>query len=317
MFKDLYKNANDKIPTEDAYLRVMESVNTKSKKTKYSYAKIVALAACFLLTVSMVSVYENFAPKEETPVVITPENLPAKVPVVQEVTPTPEVQPKVTKVLETEAPAPIEEIQPEPTLNPEVTETSEVTEVTEPVQTVEPAEVIVTPKVISEPVITQEPIIAQEPENAFVKNQGIPENLGLAAARFTLGDTVTKDTYYEYLGLNVEESIVLPDGFTNETPDVHMLCLEQNENFDDRWTFYFTQGDNSIFITTTKNTEKVSGFLNDENYEKSNVSGTKAVLFEQDLEKIACIEADGISYTLSSYGVSDEDFENLIISIVK
>ena len=296
MFKDLYKNANDKIPTEDAYLRVMESVNTKSRKTKYSYAKIVALAACFLLTVSMISVYENFAPKEEVPFeVITPENLPTSTPVVAKITPEPEVQPKVAAVSETQAPI----VEDEPVVTPQ-------------------PETVVYPETHTlELELENEEIVYVEPDNSFVKNQGIPENIGTSVARFTLGDTVTKDTYYEYLGKNVEESLNLPEGFTNETPDEHMLCLEEGDDFDDRWTFFFTCGDNSIFITTTKNTQNVLNLLTNEIYEKSNVSGKDALLFEEEMQKIACIEADGISYTVSSYGVSDEDFENLIISLLK
>jgi len=292
LFKDLYKNANDKIPTEDAYLRVMESINTKSRKTKYSYAKVVALAACFLLTVSMISVYENFAPKEEVPFeVITPENLITDAPAVAKVTPEPENQPRVASIVETSAPViEADPVETEPVKALETSEPAQETEITE--------------------------IITPEPENSFVKNQGIPENIGTAVARFTLGDTVTKDTYYEYLGKNVEEFLNLPEGFVNETPDEHMLCLEAGENFDDRWTFYFTKDDSSIFITTTKNTENVFNLMSNELYEKSNVSGIDALLFEEEMQKIACIEIDGIAYTLSSYGVTDEDFQNLIVSLL-
>ena len=274
MFKDLYKKANDKIPTQDAYLRVMEKVDSKHRKNKYNYAKFALLAACFLLTVSMISVYENFAPKEDIPFeVVTQETLTTPSPKAKTV---PENTPAVTaqeKVDQTE-------LCGYPTASPEVTE-------------------------------------EEKPEISFVKNQGIPENIGTNVARFTLGDTVLKDTYYEYLGKNVEDSLLLPEGFVNETPDEHNLCLSESENFDDRWTFYFTQEENSIFITTTKNTETILNILNNESYEKSNISGVNAVLFEQDSEKIACLEVSGIAYTLSSYGVSDEDFENLIISLTK
>ncbi len=289
MFKDLYKKANDKIPTDDAYLRVMEKVNAKSRKTKYNYAKIAALAACFLLTVSMISVYENFAPKEDVPFeVITPENLPTDAPKMARIVP--ENKPSVASTEETAKPV----VEPEPEIAEEATKTTE-------------------PLAEEEVIETPEPV----PQNSFVKNQGIPENIGTGAARFTLGDTVTKDTYYEYLGKNIEESLVLPDGFVNETPDEHILCLTENENFDDRWTFYFTQDSNSIFITTTKNTQNVLNVLNSEEFEKSYISGVPAVVFEEDLQNLACIEAGGISYTLSSYGVSDEDFENLLISLTK
>lgn len=291
MFKDLYKNANDKIPTDDAYLRVMEKVNAKSRKTKYNYAKVVALAACFLLTISMISVYENFTPKQEVPFeIIRQENLPTDAPVAAKPTPKPENKSSVTAVSEASAPV----IETEPTVTPAVIETDPL------VQEIEGGEVVLA-----------------EPQNSFVKNQGIPENIGTSVARFTLGDTVTKETYYEYLGKNVEASLVLPAGFENETPNEHILCLEATEDFDDRWTFYFTNAENSIFITTTKNTGTVLNILNNESFEKSNVSGISAVVFEEELQKIACLEWGGIAYTVSSYGVADEDFENLIISLVK
>lgn len=82
MFKDLYKNANDKIPTEDAYLRVMERVAGESKKSKYPYIKVAALAACFILTVAMVSVYESNKHSKQppmTPVNIVTETIPSPV----------------------------------------------------------------------------------------------------------------------------------------------------------------------------------------------------------------------------------------------
>lgn len=327
MFKDLYKNANDKIPTEDAYLRVMESVNTKSRKTKYSYGKIAALAACFVLTVSMISVYENFAPKEEEPfTVITPENLPANTPQVAEESPKPTAQPVVAEATETSTPAVTTQPEPvvaettpevqapetaqEPAVQPEQVVSETTTSVAESVSEINGS------KTASQKPVTEEPV-SFESQNSFVKNQGIPENAGLSLARFTLGDTVTRETYYEYLGKNVEASLVLPEGFSNETPDEHILCLDQTEDFDDRWTFYFTKDDSSIFITTTKNTQNVMDILNSESYEKSNVSGIPACLFEEELQKFAFIEVGGIAYTLSSYGVSDEDFENLIISLTK
>ena len=284
MFKDLYKKANDKIPTEDAYLRVMENINTKAQKPKYSYIKVAALAACFLLTFSMISLYENFAPKEEIPFeIITPENLPTETPIVAKAIPQTEKKP-------TE----------EPSYENAETTAYEVLESQEPIVEIE-----------------SENVSLSEPQSSLSKNQGIPENVGISVARFTLGDTVTRDTYYEYLGKNIEDLVVLPEGFSNETPNEHMLCLDESENFDDRWTFYFTKGDSSIFITTTKKTENIINILNNEDYLKNDISGTLVVLFEEELQKIAVFEMGGISYTISSYGVSDEDFENLIVSLLK
>ena len=299
MFKDVYKKAVDQIPTEDAYLRVMEKVNSQPQKTKYSYAKVVALAACFLLTVSMISVYENFAPKEPTPSQLP---IPTPVAVVSD---------------STEPPARTPNVQTRDIPQKDVPKT-------EPTATT-------VPETVPEAISTSEPTVApviegsdapvptpSEPEkNGLLKNAGIPENLGIAVARFTLGDTVTKATYYEYLGKNVDENLVLPEGFTNETPDEHILCLTPGEDFNDRWTFYFSGGENSIFITTTKSTENISSILASEEYEKCDISGISATVFEDGLQKVACLLEGDIGYTVSSYGVSDEDFEKLLISLIK
>ena len=69
-----------------------------------------------------------------------------------------------------------------------------------------------------------------------------------------------------------------------------------------------------VYITKDGQNDLV--VMSNELYEKSNVSGIDALLFEEEMQKIACIEIDGIAYTLSSYGVTDEDFQNLIVSLL-
>lgn len=283
MFKDLYKKANDRIPTEDAYLRVMEKVNAKPKTIKYSYGKIAALAACFILTVSLVSIYEKTAPNtQEPPSPISTENLP-----------TPNAAPDGNGVVQND--------------------------ITPPEQGI--AVVSVTPDPTAEPVATEEPIAGQETEpkqqSVYAKNQGIPENIGVGVAKFTLGEPVTEEAYFEYLGKNVTEAIVLPEGFTNQSSKEHILTLTEGEEFNDRWTFYFASDDGSIFITTTKAPLNVQNILSNEGYLKSSISECDVVIFEEELEKIACFISGDVGYTVSSYGVSDEDFEKLLTSLIK
>ncbi len=283
MFKDLYKKANDKIPTEDAYLRVMEKVNAAPQKTKYSYGKIAALAACFILTVSLVSVYENSGPGQEEPFApVTAENMPA-----------PNINPEGNEVAQ-------------PVANPKEQDV---------------AVVKVTPSPSVEPVITPAPTVVPEVEpvnaNVYAKNQGIPENIGIGVAKFTLGEPVTEEAYFEYLGRNVTDGIVLPEGFTNQSSKDHVLTLTEGEEFNDRWTFYFANEEGSIFITTTKSLENVENILGNEEYAKSNITECDVVIFEEELERIACFVSGEIGYTVSSYGVLDEDFEKLLTSLIK
>lgn len=283
MFKDLYKKANDRIPTEDAYLRVMEKVNAKPKTIKYSYGKIAALAACFILTVSLISVYEKATDKTEEPFApITAENLP-----------TPNANPEGNSVVQNEVTPPeqgiaVVNVTPDPTAEPVATET---------------------------PAVTQEP--EPKPENVYAKNQGIPENIGVGVAKFTLGEPVTEEAYFEYIGKNVTEAIVLPEGFTNQSSKEHVLTLTEGEEFNDRWTFYFASEEGTIFVTTTKAPFNVQSILDNEEYLKSSISECDVVIFEEELEKIACFISGDVGYTVSSYGVSDEDFEKLLTSLIK
>ena len=282
MFKDLYKKANDKIPTEDAYLHVMEKVNAKPQKTKYPYGKIAALAACFILTVSLISVYEKAAPEKEEFGPVTIENLP-----------TPSAELGGTQVAQNT-------VKP----NEQGGATGEGT-----------------PSTVAEPVVTQEPTIVPEPQaenkNVYVKNQGIPENLGIGVAKFALGELVTEEAYFEYLGKNVCENIVLPEGFSNQSSKEHVLTLAEGEEFNDRWTFYFANDEGTIFMTTTKALGNVESVISGEERIMSNISGCDVVIFEEELERIACFVSGDIGYTVSSYSVSDEDFEKFLTSLIK
>jgi len=262
LFKDLYKKANDRIPTEDAYLRVMEKVNAKPKTIKYSYGKIAALAACFILTISLVSVYENAVQNRKEPFgQITKENIPV------------------------------------PAVNPE----------TEP-QTEEP-----TPEATPEVRVTPE----SAGEKRYVKNQGIPENMGVGVVRFSAGESVTEEEYFEYLGRNVIEGISLPQGFTDQSTKEHILTFTEGEEFNDRWTFYFAGDEATIFVTTTKRTEDVSQYVDNQEYEKSKLKETDAVVFEDEEQKVACFVSEDVGFTVFAYGVSDVDFEKLLTSLIK
>lgn len=355
MFKDLYNSANDKIPTEDAYLRVMKKVESGPRKNKYGYVKVAALAACFLLTVSTISVYEKHSSKKtgsldivvsteytqptETsePIVIpkslTPEQEDNNEPQVESViipvieTPAPTVKPsKKTQTVPSTKPTQIQDKKSTPisVVKPEelTVETTNITEtpkneITEKeVSTEIPTEI---PSVQESPVIdTPQNTIVETSTNNIVKNQGIPEDIGISLAKYALdGDVVTKEDYSIYIGKNIEENVVLPDSFKNETSDDHILHLEDDENFNDEWTYYFTSDESSVFINTTKKTEKIKAVIENEAYTKSNISECEAVVFEEDVQKTALFVNEEIGYSVTGINVSDEVFEDLVSSLVK
>ena len=63
MYKDLYKRANDSIPTDDAKRRVMSRIErpaiTKVGPRK-RVTEIALLAACMVFTFAAVGIYNNF-----------------------------------------------------------------------------------------------------------------------------------------------------------------------------------------------------------------------------------------------------------------
>lgn len=288
MFKDLYKNANDKIPVDDAYLRVMEKVTQKSTKTKYKYAKIASLAACFVLTVSMISVYESSKNHESFD--ITPKS--ETVSTVKEQDVTNSDMPENTPVSE-----------PKSTAAPKVKPASRVSSV----------------KILAvAPTVSEEPDgEAPEKDTMIVKNPGAPQTGAALAARLIMQDAVTAEEYSIYLGKNIEETVDLPDEFKSESPKEQILSLEDGDDFNDTWTFYFTDGEGSVFINTTKKTEKIENVLENADYTKSIVSGYEAVVFEEDMQKTAFLAAQGIGYTVEGHNISDDDFEKMLISLTK
>lgn len=305
MFKELYKGANDKIPTDDAKSRVMEKINRPNNvKKNYSYAKVAALAACFIITVGAVGIYENHIAQESIIYEeITPENLVRTVP-----------NPVETQEPKQEVVAPQKE-----------TNTVKQEETKAPVTSVKRSRQYVPPKEITEPEISA-PIVAsieipQEPAasgNVITPNENFPEQASPMMVRYIEEEQtpVSVDDYYEYLGKDIESTVSLPDAFSNETPKEQNLTLD-GEEVKDEWTFYFTDSENSVFVTTTKDTQKIQDFLNDPQYEKSTVAGKDVVVFEKGAEKDAYFISQDIGYTVKVHGVSDEDFENVLVSLTE
>ena len=163
--------------------------------------------------------------------------------------------------------------------------------------------------------------IPQEPaasDNVITPNENFPQQASPMMVRYIEEDytPVSVDEYYKYLGKDIESTVSLPDAFSNETPKEQNLTLE-GEEVKDEWTFYFTDSENSVFVTTTKDTQKIQDFLNDPQYEKSTVAGKDVVVFEKGAEKDAYFISQDIGYTVKVHGVSGEDFENVLVSLTE
>jgi len=231
LFKDLYKKANDTIPTEDAYLRVMEKVNAQPQKTKYGYTKYIAVAACFILMVSVVSVFRSMSPDNNSP--------------------------RGTQ-------------------------------------------------------------LSQVAEAGFVKNPNIPDGFGTAIVRMMPeGETVTAEDYCQYIGKDIVNSVVLPKEFENYSMPDAVLCFEEGEAFNDKWTYNFSSDSGAVYISTTKKTDEVAAIIFNSDYQKSNVLGTDIVVFDDGFQKIACFTISDVAYTVTGMEISDDVFGNVVISLLK
>ena len=109
----------------------------------------------------------------------------------------------------------------------------------------------------------------------------------------------------------------MPENYKNESPTEQILSLEDDENFNDSWTYYFTDDENTVFINTTKKTDYVESIVENDAYEKSSISGYDAVIFEEESQKNAYFVAEDIGYSVATNGVSDQDFENILVSLTK
>lgn len=164
----------------------------------------------------------------------------------------------------------------------------------------------------------EDPQRPAESGNIITPNENMPNQDSPMMVRYIEEENtpVSVDDYYKYLGKDVGSAVNLPDAFVNETPREQNLTLE-GEEVEDEWTFYFTDNENSVFVTTTKDTKKIQDFLNDPQYEKSTVAGNEVIVFEKGAERDAYFISDDIGYTVKVHGVSDEDFENVIVSLTE
>lgn len=310
LYKDLYKKANNNIPTDDAKMRVMARIEKPVAvrvKPRRKVAEFAALAACLVFTFAALGIYNNFEKEqndkilrmnipetarvlEEAPVSVEPTAEPQDVsqtPLKAEVKSTP--KPKTTKAPEAQAKEPA------------------VVEVLEPVAVLE--------NQVEEP-LPEAHIIVNEAKEISGSE---PEPASLMMDR-SIGkiEEVTLQEYYEYLGKNIESDVDLPEGFSLITEDEAMFeVADSGEYKNDSWCFVYEKEEMSVEIITSKKTEDVLAQLADESYEKSKISGGNTVVIkENDIYK-AYMVAEDVGYTVTSFGLDEAELENLLVSLAK
>lgn len=275
MFEELYKRANAKIPTEDAKARVVKKINTQNtaKKRINGVIKGAALAACLVLTIAMVGVYQN-RPQSQIPQDAALRARPQE----QE-----ENKERVENV--------------EPAAKSKSAPTEKTTKT--PVQTPKKAQKSTTI------------VMNTTQEDAKAIHAGEP-----AARKIGKVVEVSKEQYYEYLGKNIEKTAVLPHGY--EMVETQKMAFEMDENgefLEDEWHFNYQKDEKTIEIVTTKNIEKISDIIKNNDLEKSKIADNDAIFIEKDTHFIGYMIADEIGYRVTGDKISTGEIEALFVSL--
>ncbi|MDD4688439.1 MAG: hypothetical protein PHE51_01675 [Eubacteriales bacterium] len=138
------------------------------------------------------------------------------------------------------------------------------------------------------------------------------EGSSMVSMTMALAQEMTIEEYYDYLGVNVEEKLVIPDTFTNETPHSSQIDLV---SFDD-WNFRYVSDTGYIMVNTTKNLESITNYINDDKFSKSNISGEDVIVIKNDDSYKAYMIHNEVGYTVDTLGVSQTELSSLLTSIV-
>lgn len=136
------------------------------------------------------------------------------------------------------------------------------------------------------------------------------EDGGYEAAEWNMDD------YFSYLGENVFDKLLLPGDFSYAGDYEMNVSLNDNgEPVLDSEIFPYEGADGRyVTVITSRNTLSARSYLEDTRYKKSDIEGTAAVVIGGGNYKCYMI-ARGISYTVTAYGVTEDELTDLLISI--
>lgn len=306
MFKDIYKQANDKIDTDAPKSRVMAKLSTSPAPVvhkRHSVAKAAALAACFVLTIAAAGIYENMQKGIEMPPAVTEtaqdlSEIPARAYVTEKEAEAPTAKKAIEAPTATRAAEPADKAAQASPGNDTNVQTEAINDET----AVEFAAKI------------SDDSAEEESEKDNLAEEKMYAGDGVAVARFALtyGEekAVSVEEYCEYLGKNIPEVVAVPDGVVDKTAPVQNLPADE-----DRYTFLFTGEEKTIQIETTKNTDMVQAMIDNPAYEKTNVGGSPSVVLEENGILKAYLASDGIGYTVTAVNCTESEIEDLLVSL--
>lgn len=219
MFKEIYKNANDKIASDDACARFIAEIDGRKKKNiKPAVMRAAALAACFTFAFCGVKLYD-LRPGTDIEVPVTPMTA---------VSPTPEAYGTNDEIV-TE-----EQIQSVPKTEKNHVEKPKKT-AEKPKKTAEPTQEIAQNSMPTAQDVSADAVSAEQTEPIQIEEEHLPavtslsaEEGGMRAAGAVMRNL---DDYIEFIGTDIRENICVPDGMTDKTAET--------DSAGDGWRFVY------------------------------------------------------------------------------
>ncbi len=307
MFKDNYKKAHNKIvPDKELFQKVIATADyeleKKNKsKTKISFYPYLYAAAAVLLFVTSLSAYNalkpqnitnntSFVQKENDKIVVS-ENINA------------EKEEKVEKEIVKND---VEEKNKVPVNNDKkITEdTLEKTkEKQKPVTVLFNINHMETDNSIHSRSL---PIIASQNEEEII-NHSIYEEM-------------SKEDYESYVGFSLTETVIVPQDMVLYPKDDFSIekNSETGEIINDENTYYFENSfERFIMIATTKKSDEIDSFLNNESYKKSVINDKNIVITLADGIYNAYLKRNDVGIKITAGKIEEKELENTIKSLLE
>ena len=123
--------------------------------------------------------------------------------------------------------------------------------------------------------------------------------------------------YAEYLGYDLMKKIVLPEDFAYSGDEKNVFTANKDGSllYDGKIYAYTGNDLRSVTAVTTKDTANVRGYINDTEYETSDICGVKTVIIQEEKGYECYMINNGISISVFTYGISEDELREILVSL--
>lgn len=123
--------------------------------------------------------------------------------------------------------------------------------------------------------------------------------------------------YAEYLGYDLMKKIVLPEDFAYSGDEKNVFTANKDGSllYDGKIYAYTGNDLRSVTAVTTKDTANVRGYIDDTEYETSDICGVKTVIIQEEKGYECYMINNGISISVFTYGISEDELKEILVSL--